>query len=349
MKAVQEEDTPRRRWTPQTVVDTITCYANDGRPLNAQAIIDTDGALWAAARRAFGSWSGALQAAGIDPVSVKAHGQRRSPGSWSPEKVVQSIEQYTRQGCRMNARNMQKIDNALVSAAVYYFGTWAQALEKAGIDAEYVRQHRFWSPKQVTEEISRAHQAGADLSGQSVRHWNGGLYGAAHVHFGSWRGAIESAGIDYSTISRNPRWSRSRIRRLVIQFLANGLSVQECFGYNRHLQSRVKRQWGDIPAFLKDLGVQTIEQGDVRIPRLGQALRTWRKESGYSLVELARRVGLPKEVLDMYETSQATIPFVTALRLSQAFNRTMDDLVGVATQPIRPESESSLSFAAPMV
>lgn len=324
---VTQTPSTKRRWTQETVISTIQRYAKDSLPLNAQSVIDTDGGLWAAARRLFGSWNAALQAAKIDPATVKPISHRRPPGYWSPTRVIENIHQYTRQGCRLNAHNMQKIDNSLVSAAVYYFGTWSQALEESGIDANDVRRTQQRTSAQVSHEIAQAHLAGADLSDQSVRHWNGGLYGSAQTHFKSWRAAIESAGIDYSTISHNPTWNKTRIRRLTLEFLANGLPVEECFRCHHHLQSAVAREWGNIGEFLQDIGLSSPEQGDARLPELGKALADWRKERGYSIDQFSQKTGLPAEVLHTYEKGLTAIPFLNAIRLAKALNLTLDTLV----------------------
>jgi hypothetical protein len=68
------------------------------------------------------------------------------------------------------------------------------------------------SQAEIVRAIKRAHRAGAPLNYSSVRAASGPLLQRAQKEFGSWRLAIEAAGLDYEKISRIRRWSEKEIR-----------------------------------------------------------------------------------------------------------------------------------------
>ena len=68
-----------------------------------------------------------------------------------------------------------------------------------------------WTRKSIIAEIKRLHSEGERLnySAAEANHLN--LVRAAAWHYGTWRRAIETAGIDYESLSRYQRWNKQRI------------------------------------------------------------------------------------------------------------------------------------------
>ncbi len=68
-----------------------------------------------------------------------------------------------------------------------------------------------WTRKSIIAEIKRLHSEGERLnySAAEANHLN--LVRAAAWHYGTWRRAIETAGIDYEGLSRYQRWNKQRI------------------------------------------------------------------------------------------------------------------------------------------
>lgn len=183
----------KRHWNPELIIKAIQARKIAGDPLNAQAVMTSDGGLWAAGRRYFGSWSRALDAAGWSVQQVKTDTKRRPRGFWSPERIITSIHIYHQKESRLDAYAMQRQDNALVAAATYYFGSWANALAAAGLDPEVVRRTIRRTPEQVLTAIQEVLTNGGDLGDRSMRSQNRALYGAAQSVFGSWRKAVTLA------------------------------------------------------------------------------------------------------------------------------------------------------------
>jgi hypothetical protein len=72
-----------------------------------------------------------------------------------------------------------------------------------------------WNKHEILREIRRLHKNGSDLSYNGLSQSKQSLVSAAAYHFGSYRRAVEQAGIDYATILRRPRWTRARIIALI--------------------------------------------------------------------------------------------------------------------------------------
>ena len=72
-----------------------------------------------------------------------------------------------------------------------------------------------WDKPAILKELQRLHKAGKDLSYNGLARSMQSLVSAAAYHFGSYRRAVQLAGIDYSEVIRRPRWTRQRIIALL--------------------------------------------------------------------------------------------------------------------------------------
>ncbi|MDF2439724.1 MAG: hypothetical protein JWN98_708 [Abditibacteriota bacterium] len=68
-----------------------------------------------------------------------------------------------------------------------------------------------WTRKGIVAEIQQLHRDGAALNYAAAEAHYLQLMRAAAWHFGTWRHAVETAGIDYSALSKYRRWGRDRI------------------------------------------------------------------------------------------------------------------------------------------
>ncbi len=74
-----------------------------------------------------------------------------------------------------------------------------------------------WTRKGIIEEIKRLHQAGDELNYSTVEDNHLNLVRAAAWHFGTWRRAVEGAGLDYESLSKYQRWNRERIVERILE------------------------------------------------------------------------------------------------------------------------------------
>jgi hypothetical protein len=72
-----------------------------------------------------------------------------------------------------------------------------------------------WDKPRILETLTKLHKSGADLSYNRLASKAQALVSAASYHFGSYRRAVEKAGIDYAQIVRRPRWTKARITQIL--------------------------------------------------------------------------------------------------------------------------------------
>lgn len=79
-----------------------------------------------------------------------------------------------------------------------------------------------WDKPRILQELRRQHKAGRDLSYNGLARRMQALVSAAAYHFGSYRKAVERAGINYDEVIRRPRWTRQAIISLIKQARRKG-------------------------------------------------------------------------------------------------------------------------------
>jgi len=72
-----------------------------------------------------------------------------------------------------------------------------------------------WTKKSILQQLRRLHKAGTQLSYNLMAARYQALVSAAAYHMGSYRRAVELAGIPYADVTRRPRWTRARIITLI--------------------------------------------------------------------------------------------------------------------------------------
>ncbi|HEV2293025.1 MAG TPA: hypothetical protein VGR35_04165 [Tepidisphaeraceae bacterium] len=82
-----------------------------------------------------------------------------------------------------------------------------------------------WDKPRILSELKRLARSRADLSYNALARKRQSLLSAAAYHFGSYRKAVERAGIDYAEITRRPRWTKPRIIALIKKAKRAGLDL----------------------------------------------------------------------------------------------------------------------------
>jgi hypothetical protein len=114
---------------------------------------------------------------------------------------------------------------SLLRAATRYFGTWEAAITFAGLNYEEIRRYKSWNRQRIITRIQELYENGVDLSWRNVcNHVDPQLAAAAtkKSHFGSWREALNAAGLDYETIRRYRDWDDDRVLDLVREYANKG-------------------------------------------------------------------------------------------------------------------------------
>jgi hypothetical protein len=179
---------------------------------------------------------------------------KRSYKRWSRQEVLRVIAELSGRGEQLNSGHVARNHPALAYAGRKYCGSWEAAIKAAGLDYEAIRRKRFWNRKKIVARIRELKAAGEPLyvSAAEVKH--GGLVGAAAVYFGSWRQAINGAGLDYLKIKRQKEWSKAEvvveIKRMRAEAvdLSTTMSVRKKY---RTLHAAAVRYFGSWAAAMK--------------------------------------------------------------------------------------------------
>ncbi len=125
----------RLDWTREAVVAAIRERRRKGLALNREAVSADGQGVIHQARKYFGSWDGALRAAGIAPERV------RRKRTWAREDVISAIRARRAAGRPMRHADAYAEEPRLVKAAQRVFsGGWARALAAAGLDPSLARR-----------------------------------------------------------------------------------------------------------------------------------------------------------------------------------------------------------------
>ena len=69
-----------------------------------------------------------------------------------------------------------------------------------------------WDKTEILQTLKKLHREGKDLSYARIGKRMQPLLSAAAYHFGSYRAALEKAGVDYREVVRRPRWTKQRAK-----------------------------------------------------------------------------------------------------------------------------------------
>jgi hypothetical protein len=147
---------------------------------------------------------------------------------WSKETIAAEIRKMAAAGEPLNYARVAQQRVALLRAATRYFGSWWAAVEFAGLDYIKVRRYNSWSNQVIVDRIKELHARGEDLSWRYVSTVLDPQLAAAATkkkHFGSWKAAIEAAGIAYETVRRYKRWDDEAIISRLRELYARGLDL----------------------------------------------------------------------------------------------------------------------------
>jgi len=150
---------------------------------------------------------------------------------WSREKIIEDIKSLAAAGHSLSTRSMAELGYSGMVTTSYkpeYFGSWRNAIVAAGLDPKAVcRRKRKWTRERILERIQELHASGEDLSHSAAKRNHQYLVVVAinGRFFGSWRQAVQAAGIDYEEVSKHEYWSRERICERIRELNASGESL----------------------------------------------------------------------------------------------------------------------------
>ena len=183
-------------YTPEHVVRKIQCLCRDGYSLKAVDCQRRDRRLYNTARRHFGDWRKALQAAGINLQYVGLRGGK--PRRLDREKTLEELRQWLAAGHSRTWMDICLKNHDLALAVKSMYGSWRRAMIAVGLfpETKPPARKRKWNPQRIIESIRLRHQEGKPMHYKAVHVDANSLLCAAKYHFGNWQNALAAAGIE---------------------------------------------------------------------------------------------------------------------------------------------------------
>ena len=239
------------------------------------------------------------------------------PGKvWTKVKIIAAIRQLHMQGADLSPTAVQIEHSALFSSARSHshFGSWRVAVETAGLNYdEFKRVQQRWTRDEIIKSICALHEEGEDLLASDFKERHRSLYLAAcaHRYFGSWRRAIESAGLNYETMRESRVWTKRRILRTIERLAHEGKPLGWAY-IERHEPGiyRAARRKENFGSWANALQAAGVEDSHPRLPKLTHPAPALQMSSAHQdeQIESADEHENPGEIVK----EQALSPEVTA-------------------------------------
>jgi metal-sulfur cluster biosynthetic enzyme len=213
-----------RIWTPRRIMRELKRLVEAGAEIWAGAVKRNNPRLWRAATRYFGSYEYAVIAAGID----KARATRPAFRQWSPDAVIEELRRLEREGQSLAPSRLRQARPSFVHVCARRFGSYRQALDAAGI--EYATVARCPAPAMTAQDVIRTlrwlSDKGADIRWRALEHTNPRLLRAANRRFGSYRAAVQAAGIIYPPKKPLSHWTEPRVLQSLRDLYEQGADLR---------------------------------------------------------------------------------------------------------------------------
>lgn len=184
-----------RKWSRAGVIDAIRARVKKGQSVRTGAIQEDAGGLLVAAKRYFGTWRKAAQAAGAGHLLGKPF--RR----WTREAILERIRLASRKGQSLAGRDFRKADPSFYNTARRRLGSWAKTVQAAGLGAQLPSPARHWTEEELIALLRGYWRRTGRLSSEVIKaHKRTGYVGPAYSItkvFGSFRVAKRAAGLDH--------------------------------------------------------------------------------------------------------------------------------------------------------
>ena len=173
-------------WSKETVIQEIIRFATDDGNLRSDYVQKHYTKLHSAAQRYFVSWKDAVESAGFDYDNIKKV-------KWSQENIIMTILDIKQNNLPLCSSEIQKNNMPLFQAACRIFGSWARAVESAGINYKEIKKQKEWEDDSIKEALLQLKNEKGNLSVTTVIKDHASLYQAAKRHFPhkSWKEIVD--------------------------------------------------------------------------------------------------------------------------------------------------------------
>lgn len=234
---------PLRQWSRSDVIHAIRDRHHRGLPLNNRAVLSADARLQRQAKRFFGTWRSALEAAGFVPRDIELIRPK-----WTAARLLAEIRRLAAAG------EMDVVDArftcGFVMAAKRLFGSVDLAVQ-AAIGRPRVRPQP-WTADRVVRTVRELAASGRPVNATAV---DSQLLYAAYRKLGSWDAALVGAGLDPQRVHRNcSPWVPETIQSEIARRFDSGESLKATL-VRPSLYLRAKFFYGSWPNALAAAGM----------------------------------------------------------------------------------------------
>jgi hypothetical protein len=198
-KTIQKLQTGR--WNAQSVRRQLRQLHRSKVPLHHAAMDRDHPALMVAAYRYFGSYGSAVNAAGLNYERIRV----RPMPSWDKKRVTGTLQQLDRKQSGLWKRAVRRTEPYLERAADRCYGSYERAARAAGISQKSLQAppFRIWSPTRITDDLRALYRRNPRLlKPKSLSSHQHRLLQACRRRFGSYKRALQAAGIRYAEVAR---------------------------------------------------------------------------------------------------------------------------------------------------
>lgn len=197
----------QKKWTRDRLLEQLKQDAKDGiAPCSTVS-------YYGAARREFGDWEAACEAAGLTMRSELHDQEYGNHQTWNRRKVINQIQEDAEDGIAPSSKEVSYAQTANI-----YCGSWNKACEMAGVtpsDQAPVRE------KWTRERIIQALQEQSDEEGVAPPSYKSSFRKAVQRHFDSWQAACEAAGVNPRS-QKPQKWTREHIIKQIKKHARDG-------------------------------------------------------------------------------------------------------------------------------
>ncbi len=245
------------RWNAKTVCRQIRRLHRSKAPLHHAAVDRDHPDLMIAAYRYFGSYGLAVAAAGLDYERIRV----RPMPSWDKKRVTSRIKELEKTRAGLWKRAVRRVDPYLERAANRCYGSYEKAAKAAGVSAMSLQPppYRFWSPDRITDDLRALYRRNPRLlKPKALSNNQHRLLQACRRRFGSYKRALDAAGIRYGEVARvtAPPLSPAEIIAWLKDLFERGkdLRYSKLAEYNPRLLEAARHAFGTYAAAVNAAG-----------------------------------------------------------------------------------------------
>jgi len=211
-----------KHWTRQLVLDSLRELHKRNVPMRSHVIVELDSALRSHAIKFFGSFRQAVERAGI-PYVVPQNESRQ----WTKQRVIMGLRRLHGSGVLMNHSTVHRADSSLAKQTRRYWNSFRDAVEAAGIKFPLVRGvTRQWKDSDLLAALRQLHLQGIPMQWMAVVNADRGLAYTAYKRFGSFRAAVKAANLTYSRGGNGGiQWTRDLVVFRLVERQRGGLEL----------------------------------------------------------------------------------------------------------------------------